>query len=150
VATDILGKSGRDMLAALVAGTRDPEILAELARGKLRANLPPLREALRGRFAAQHAVVVSAFCQDFFSWYNAEHRHSGIGLLTRPTSTMAVPSRSRPPALPSSPRPTPAIPSGSSANTPSRQRCRRPPGSTGRSTHRSRLSNNRPDLSHQG
>jgi len=60
VATDILGKSGRDMLAALIAGTRDPEVLAQLARGKLRAKLPALREALVGRFAAQHAVVVSA------------------------------------------------------------------------------------------
>jgi transposase len=35
-ATDILGKSGRDMLAALVWGTHDPQVLAELARGKLR------------------------------------------------------------------------------------------------------------------
>ena len=60
VATDILGKSGRDMLQALVAGTRDPEVLAELARGKLRAKLPALRQALRGRFASQHAVVVAA------------------------------------------------------------------------------------------
>src|ERR671925_1671408 len=34
VATDILGKSGRAMLDALVAGTTDPEVLAELARGR--------------------------------------------------------------------------------------------------------------------
>jgi len=46
VATDVLGASGRDMLAALVAGTRDPLVLAELARGRLRAKLPALREAL--------------------------------------------------------------------------------------------------------
>ena len=37
VATNILGKSGRAMLDALVAGTTDPEVLAELAKGKLRA-----------------------------------------------------------------------------------------------------------------
>src|SRR5437773_12482941 len=40
VATDVLGKSGRDMLSALIEGTTDAEILAELARGKLRKQLP--------------------------------------------------------------------------------------------------------------
>jgi transposase len=60
VATDILGVSGRAMLDALVAGTTDPEILAELARGKLRAKLPALREALEGRFEPHHALVVGA------------------------------------------------------------------------------------------
>ena len=40
VASDILGKSGRDMLEALVSGTRDPEVLAELARGGLRKKIP--------------------------------------------------------------------------------------------------------------
>src|SRR5829696_6410345 len=40
VATDILGVSGREILAALVAGSTDPAALAELARGKLRAKLP--------------------------------------------------------------------------------------------------------------
>ena len=40
VASDILGVSGRAILAALVAGVRDPEILAELAKGRLRAKLP--------------------------------------------------------------------------------------------------------------
>lgn len=58
VATDILGKSGRDMLAALVEGTRDPEVLAELAQGRLRAKLPALARALEGRFGATHALVV--------------------------------------------------------------------------------------------
>ncbi len=46
VATDILGKSGRDMLDALVSGTTDPNVLADLARGKLRNKIPALREAL--------------------------------------------------------------------------------------------------------
>ena len=58
VATDILGKSGRDMLAALVAGSRDPEALAELARGRLRTKIPALRLALQGRFGPTHALVV--------------------------------------------------------------------------------------------
>jgi transposase len=60
VATDILGVSGRAMLDALVAGTTDPEILAELARGKLRAKLPALKEALEGRFEPHHALVIGA------------------------------------------------------------------------------------------
>jgi transposase len=49
VATDILGKSGRAMLDALVQGTTDPAILAELAKGRLRAKVAELREALEGR-----------------------------------------------------------------------------------------------------
>jgi len=60
VASDILGVSGRAMLDALVAGTTDPEILAELARGRLRAKIPALREALEGRFEAHHALVIGA------------------------------------------------------------------------------------------
>jgi transposase len=48
VATDILGKSGRDMLRSLGEGVNDPKQLAELAQGKLRAKLRQLEEALRG------------------------------------------------------------------------------------------------------
>jgi transposase len=60
VATDILGASGRAMLEALVAGTTDPELLAELAKGRLRTKIPALKEALVGRFDRQHALIVSA------------------------------------------------------------------------------------------
>jgi transposase len=58
VATDLLGKSGRAMLDALVSGTTDPNVLADLARGVLRKKIPALREALHGRFDAEHALVV--------------------------------------------------------------------------------------------
>jgi len=58
VASDILGVSGRAMLAALAQGTTDPEILAELARGRLRGKLPALRTALAGRFRSHHAFLV--------------------------------------------------------------------------------------------
>jgi transposase len=58
VATDVLGASGRAMLAALIAGERDPGVLAELAKGRLRAKLPQLRQALRGRFGGHHALLV--------------------------------------------------------------------------------------------
>jgi len=60
VATDILGKSGRAMLDALCQGTTDPEVLANLAKGKLRAKIPALREALEGRFEAHHALLISS------------------------------------------------------------------------------------------
>jgi transposase len=46
------------MLEALVAGTTDPQVLAELARGQLRKKLPALREALEGRFGPHHALLV--------------------------------------------------------------------------------------------
>jgi transposase len=59
VASDILGVSGRAMLDALVSGTTDPEVLAELAKGKLRKKIPALREALVGRFDSEHALIIS-------------------------------------------------------------------------------------------
>lgn len=60
VASDVLGKSGRAMLQALVEGTTDPEVLADLAIGRLRAKLPALREALTSRFTGHHALLVAA------------------------------------------------------------------------------------------
>ncbi len=59
VASDILGASGRAMLDALVHGTTDPAVLADLAKGKLRKKIPALREALTGRFDTEHALIVS-------------------------------------------------------------------------------------------
>jgi transposase len=59
VATNVLGKSGRAMLNALVEGTTEPTVLADLAHGKLRRKLPALREALAGRFRKHHALLVS-------------------------------------------------------------------------------------------
>ncbi len=59
VATDILGVSGRAMLHALVDGTTDATVLADLARGTLRKKLPALRHALAGRFRPHHGFMVS-------------------------------------------------------------------------------------------
>lgn len=58
VLTDIMGVSGRAMVDALVAGTTDPQVLAELARGQLRKKLPALRRALVGRFRPVHAFLL--------------------------------------------------------------------------------------------
>jgi transposase len=63
VASDVLGVSGRAMLAALVAGERDPVVLAELAKGKLRNKIPALRQALRGRFREHHALLIGLSLQ---------------------------------------------------------------------------------------
>lgn len=58
VASDVMGVSGRAMLTALVAGTTDPVVLADLARGKLRQKLPALQRALQGRFRSHHAFLI--------------------------------------------------------------------------------------------
>jgi transposase len=58
VASDIFGVSGRDMMAALIAGERDPKALAQLARRRLRAKLPLLEEAFYGRFSDHHAFLL--------------------------------------------------------------------------------------------
>lgn len=58
VASDTLGKSGRAMIEALIAGERDPQVLAELAHGRLRAKIPELVQALHGRFGDHHARLL--------------------------------------------------------------------------------------------
>jgi transposase len=59
VASDILGVSGRLMLDALLAGQRDPDALAQLAKASLRTKIPALVEAFQGtRFSAQHALLI--------------------------------------------------------------------------------------------
>jgi transposase len=57
VATDIMGVSGRAMLEALIAGQRDPKVLAELARGRMRGKRGALVQALTGRFDDHHAEL---------------------------------------------------------------------------------------------
>lgn len=58
VASDVMGVSGRAMLAALMTGTTDPAVLADLARGRLRSKLPALQRALQGRFRQHHAFLL--------------------------------------------------------------------------------------------
>ena len=55
-----MGKSGRDMLDALVAGETDPDVLAELARRQMRKKIPALRAALAGHFDAHHRLWIGA------------------------------------------------------------------------------------------
>lgn len=61
VASDITGVSGRAMLAALIAGQRDPAVLADLAQRRMRSKIGPLTEALHGRFNDHHAFMARLF-----------------------------------------------------------------------------------------
>jgi transposase len=58
VLTDVMGRSGRAILDALLGGTTDPTVLAELARGRLRAKIPALRQARHGQCRPLHAFLI--------------------------------------------------------------------------------------------
>ncbi len=57
VAASLTSVSARAMLSAMIAGERDPAVLAQLAKGKMRINIPQLVEALTGHFNDQHAQL---------------------------------------------------------------------------------------------
>jgi len=57
VATDITGVSGRAMLAALIDGERDPQVLAEMAKTRMRPKIPHLVQALTGNFGEHHEFL---------------------------------------------------------------------------------------------
>jgi transposase len=59
VATDIFGVSGRAMMGALIAGERDPKVLAQMARTAMRRKIPALQEAFVGRFGNHHAFLLA-------------------------------------------------------------------------------------------
>jgi transposase len=74
VATDVLGASGRAMLAALVGGERDPQVLAELARGRLRSKLPSYAK----RYGAGSGTITPCWCAwplPTWSTWRAPSRH---------------------------------------------------------------------------
>src|SRR5262245_38586529 len=58
VVSDLFGKSGRAMLRALVAGERDPKVLAGLALGRLQPKQAQLAQAPTGRFRDVHAYEI--------------------------------------------------------------------------------------------
>ena len=59
VASDIFGVSGRQMLAALIAGERDPRVLAQMARAAMRGKITALQEAFTGYFTGHHAFLLA-------------------------------------------------------------------------------------------
>jgi transposase len=60
VASSVLTKSGREMIDALIAGQRDPAVLAEMAKGRMRAKIPRLQDAMAGRFNEHHGLLCRA------------------------------------------------------------------------------------------
>lgn len=60
VASSVLTKSGREMIDALIAGERDPEVLAQMAKGVMRKKIPRLVDAMNGRFNEHHALLCRA------------------------------------------------------------------------------------------
>jgi transposase len=59
VASDIFGVSGREMMAALIAGRHGPHELAQMARGRMRAKISALEEAFRGHFTDHHGFLLA-------------------------------------------------------------------------------------------
>ena len=59
VASDIFGVSGREMLAALIAGERNPQVLAQMARTAMRRKIPQLEEAFVGHFTDHHSFLLT-------------------------------------------------------------------------------------------
>ena len=59
VASDLFGVSGREMMAALIAGQRDPKVLAQLARGRMRGKISQLEEAFTGHFTDHHGFLLA-------------------------------------------------------------------------------------------
>jgi len=59
VASDIFGVSGRQMMVALIGGERDPKVLAQLARSRMRAKIGLLEEAFNGHFDNHHAFLLT-------------------------------------------------------------------------------------------
>jgi transposase len=71
VISDIMGASGRAFLDALIAGETDPEKLADLARGRLRASRTQIVEALRGRVREHHRFMLKLHLEQVISLQHA-------------------------------------------------------------------------------
>ena len=102
VATDLLGVSARAMLEALIAGERNPKVLADLARGKLNAKRAALLEALNGRFDDHHADLAQLLLDQIDACTDKVDR-----LTTRIEELVAALPEPSPPTD-RQPRPTPA------------------------------------------
>jgi transposase len=91
VATDILGQSGHDILAALVSGTSDAVALAQLARGRLREKIPQLEQALCGQFGPhQRFLIAQQLAHIDFLDASLERVSAEIGERLRPFESAVV------------------------------------------------------------
>jgi transposase len=113
VASKTLTKSGRAMIDALIAGQRDPAVLADLAMGRLRAKTPDLVRALDGRFETHHAVHLRQLL-DHIDWFETtiatlDDRLAELTTRGMTSSTGCVPPRGSVDAPPRSSSPRPAV-----------------------------------------
>jgi transposase len=134
VASSLTTKSARDMLEALIAGERDPVVLADLARGVMRKKIPDLSMALAGRFGSHHAVLARTHLD------HLDHLDTMIARLDAQIEEMLRPFAAQVAALCTIPGVRPLGPSDHF-----RDRCghvplpdRRPPGLMGRAVSRER------------
>ncbi|GAA3378591.1 IS110 family transposase [Streptomyces sannanensis] len=65
VVSDLMGVSGRAMLQALIDGQRDPQVLADLAKRRMRSKIPELSQALTGRFREHHAFLTRLYLDQY-------------------------------------------------------------------------------------
>jgi transposase len=85
VATDILGVSGRAMIARLIQGETDPTRLAEEARGRLKKKVDSLQSALQGRVTDHHRFLLQALMDQLRQLEDLIERYSArIGESMRP------------------------------------------------------------------
>ena len=90
VATDVLGMSCRRMLEALIAGERDPEVLADMALTRMRPKIGVLREALVGRFDDHHALLLRMHSTTSISSRRIERSTGEVNRLMAPFAEAAT------------------------------------------------------------
>ena len=91
VLTDVLGVSGRAMIEALIAGQRNPKVLAELAKGRARTRRADLERALHGRFTDHHAQLARMLLGQL------DELTARINQVTACSTPRSAPSRPPPP-----------------------------------------------------
>jgi hypothetical protein len=89
VASPVTTKSGRAMIEALTDGERRPEVLAELAPGRMRPKIPDLAMALEGRFGEHHALMCRLHLD------HIDHLEAMIAKLDAQIEAMMAPDDSR-------------------------------------------------------
>jgi transposase len=82
VVTDIMGVSATEMLQAILGGQTDPEVLTEMARGKMKQKKEALRKALEGRVEAHHRLMLSQLLADI-AHYDEQIGEVGVMIAQR-------------------------------------------------------------------
>ena len=85
VASTVWSMSSREIIEALIKGERDPAVLAQMAKGRMRAKIPELEEALSGHFGAHHAIL----CRQIID--HIDFLDHAIGKLTEEITTRLAP-----------------------------------------------------------